>query len=205
MIKNTFNRILKQKFPGPHFSFTVLDLFKAIEYVAKEEPIGRGRLSRRLNLGGGEIRTLLKHMKQSGLIITSKAGCSLTDKGKELWTNINKIIPNKVILERNELVTSKYSFAVLVRNVKKKIKNGIEQRDVAVRAGAEGAITIVLEEEKLIIPKVSSDFSRDYPKAFNQISQSMKPDCDDGIIIAYADSLLNAEYGALATAWSLLD
>jgi predicted transcriptional regulator len=205
MIKEYLNSILTQDFPGPHISFTVYDIIKAIDLIAKEGPIGRVKLSQKLKLGEGEIRTLLKKMKRSMLIKTSKAGCSLTQKGIDLWKNITKSIPKKVILDKNELTKTEYSIAVLVRNVKEKIRKGIEQRDIAVRAGADGATTILIEDENLIIPSVSSDLSNDYPEAFRQISQSMQPASEDGIIVVYAKSLSKAENGVLAVAWSLID
>jgi len=79
----------------------------------------------------------------------------------------------------------------------------LEQRDAAVRVGAKGAIIIVLKNGKLVIPAVSLDLSKDYPIAFNQITSLMKLE-EDMIIISNADQRREAEYGALAAAWSII-
>ena len=80
----------------------------------------------------------------------------------------------------------------------------MKQRDAAVRVGAKGAITIVLKNGKLVIPAVSLDLSKDYPIAFNQITSLMKLEEEDVIIISNADQRREAEYGALAAAWSII-
>jgi hypothetical protein len=85
------------------------------------------------------------------------------------------------------------------------VKSGIEQRDAAVRAGADGAVTLVVKHGELIMPPAADSKMR--PKADNakKIQETFQPQESDAIIIAGANSEQNAEEGARAAAWTLLE
>jgi 5,10-methenyltetrahydromethanopterin hydrogenase len=71
--------------------------------------------------------------------------------------------------------------------------------------GARGATTIMLKSRRLVIPSVSENVAKDFPKAANQAIRLLQPSENDVIIIVSADNLEKAEYGALAAAWTLLN
>lgn len=204
MIKETLRDLSMEKAPGPHPSFTVFDLLRAIELIAKKEPIGRGKIADKLEIGEGAVRTLIGRLKDSKMIVTSKPGCSLTEKGSELWNEIQLIVPQKVRLMENDFTFAPYNVAVLVRGRSTKITHGLEQRDAAVAAGARGATTLVFKGNKLGVPMVSEDLSKDFPLAFNQITGLMRLEENDVVVIGSADDLKKAEYGALAAAWTII-
>ncbi len=204
MIKEFLEDLLRQEAPGPGISFTVFDLIRVLERIAEEEPIGRGRLARELGIGDGAIRTLIRRLRRSGLISTSKAGCSLTEEGKNIWKRIHKIIPYKIRLDKSELSLGEFNIAILVRGMGFKVKNGLEQRDAAVSAGAKGAVTLIFKRGRFILPPISNDADRDFPDITRQISRLMELRDGDVIIIGGADNPRSAEYGALAAAWTLL-
>lgn len=204
MIKETLADLSMQKAPGPHPSFNVFDLLKVIELIAKKGPIGRGKLAEELNVGGGAIRTLINRLKDSGMISTSKLGCSLTEKGLEFWKEVQLIIPQKARLTRNDLTFAAHNVAVLVRNRGSSVRHGLQQRDAAVAAGAKGATTLIFKENKLTAPMISGDLAKDYPEAFSQITRLMNLEEKDVVVIASAEDPKKAEYGALAAAWTLI-
>ena len=107
-------------------------------------------------------------------------------------------------IANNELTISQFNVAALVRICDEGPKNGLTQRDAAVRAGAEGATTIVYENGKLIIPTVSSDLSESFPELSSQLTQALAPNEGDLIIIGSGKDFKSAEYGALAAAWTLI-
>ncbi|MFQ6095028.1 MAG: DUF4443 domain-containing protein [Candidatus Bathyarchaeia archaeon] len=204
MIKKYLTELSTQKAPGPRPSFTVFDLLKVIELVAEKGPIGRGKLAEKLEIGGGAIRTLIKRLKDFGLIDMSKFGCSLTEKGRRVWEEIRHSIPYKVRLLENDLTFAPYNVAVLVRDRGDRVRHGLEQRDAAVTVGAKGATTLVFRDKKLVVPMVSEDLAKDFPVAFNQITRLMRIEENDVIVIGSADDLKKAEYGALSAAWTLI-
>ena len=203
-VKSLLERLVLEKAPGPTPSFTVFDIMKAFEVIAEAGFLGRGALSMRLGLGEGATRTLVARLTEAGLVSTSKSGCSLTEKGEETWTSIKAPMPRKASLEKNELTFAPCNVAILVKGRGGKVRKGLEQRDAAVRAGAAGATTLVFRDKKLILPTVSLDLAKDYPKAFHQITRILSPEEDDVVIIAGADKPKEAEYGALAAAWTII-
>jgi len=203
-IKKLLEGLLKEKAPGPSPSFSVFHVIKVLELTAKEGPIGRGKLSRELGTGEGATRTLLNRLIDAGLIITSKPGCLLTEKGETIWNDFQSIFPRKVKLEQSELTLARYNIAVLIKGCGDKVKTGIEQRDAAILAGANGATTLIFKNQMLIQPGISENVARDFPEIFNQITKQLELEENDVVVIGSADTWEKAEYGALAAGWTLI-
>jgi len=51
---------------------------------------------------------------------------------------------------------------------------------------------------------ISEDVSKDFPEAYRQVMETLRPQEGDAIVIGSADEPKKAEYGALAAAWTLL-
>lgn len=204
-IKKTFETLMQEKAPGPAPSFQVFHIIKTLELVA-DYPVGRGLLAKKLNIGEGATRTLIERLKEDKIISVSKAGCTHTEKGKELWKEINKILPSKTKLEKSKLALSACNVAVLVKGKTNKIKLGMEQRDAAFLAGAMGATTLLMKRGKLTMPGENMDIKEKAdPDTYKKIIDSLKPREGDVIIIGSAATYDKAEYGAIAAAWTLID
>src|SRR4030067_904528 len=91
-LKKFIENIVRQKAPGPSTTFSMFHIFYALELMAAK-PIGRNKLAEKLNVGEGAIRTIISRLKDGGLIVTSKEGCRLTDKGADIWEKIEEIFP----------------------------------------------------------------------------------------------------------------
>jgi len=202
-LKQSIEKLTKEKAAGPNPSFSTFHFLLAIELIA-EKPIGRNKLAHELGIGEGATRTLIRKLKETGLISMSKAGCALTQKGNELWNEYQAIV-KKTRIEKNELTFAEYNFAVLVKKSGHKVKTGMEQRDAAIVAGARGATTILFKKGLLVFPAVDRNLKRDFPEASNQIARLLKPQEDDTIIVVSSDDITKAEHGALAAAWTLID
>lgn len=202
--KQFLERIAREKAPGPAPTFSVLHLLRAMELIS-EKPIGRTKLAAELNIGQGATRTIINRLREAGLLTTSKMGCKLTAKGLELWREYKKVFQKKIEIGKSELIHAKYNFAVLAKNCGHKIRSGIEQRDAAVMRGAKGAITVIVRDGRLIIPSVSDDFTRDFPKTAEKIVKLLQPEENDVVLISGADTLDLAEHGIAAVTWTLLD
>ena len=203
-VKELLNSLVKEKAPGPALTFTSLHLIKVLELIA-EGPIGRGKLAKKLGIGEGTIRTIIKRLKDSNLIEISKNGCHLTNFGKNFWKKFKEKIPKKVFLEKNEFSLAEYTVAVLIKKCGDKVRIGMQQRDAAIMAGAEGATTLVVKDGKIILPGVSDNVAKDYPIAYRQIVELLKPKHDDVVVVGTGETKEKAEYGALAAALTLLE
>lgn len=201
-LKQSLEKLTKEKAPGPSTSFSMFDFLLTIELVA-EKSLGRNKLAGMLGIGEGAARTLLRRLKDDELISISKRGCSLTDKGLRLWNKYRSTV-SKVRIGKNELTFAEYSFAVLVKNSGHKVKTGMEQRDSAIVAGAKGATTLLLQKGQLVFPEFDRNVKRDFPKASEQITRLLKPQENDTIIVVSSDTVAKAERGALAAAWTLI-
>jgi predicted transcriptional regulator len=201
--KQTLEDIMAQKAPGPSATFSVFHLVRATEIIGQKE-IGRGKLAKSLKVGEGVARTIVRRLTDAGLIGISKAGCFLTEKGLRLWKDYNSVV-KKAEIDGSELNPEGYNIAVLVKKQGCKVKSGMEQRDAAVMNAAKGAITMRFERGCLVIPSVSGDVNKDFPKAAAQILRVLKPEDGDAIVIVTADDREKAEWGALAATWTLLN
>ena len=205
MLKKYLEGLLHKRAPGPYSSFSITHLIKTLALIKKMGPIGRKRLSIELGMGEGATRNLISRLKDAGLITVSKSGCSLSSKGKKIWSEFESIFPKKVKLEESEFTLATYDVAILIRGHRHKVKTGIRQRDVAVMAGAKGASTLIFRNKKLTLPTISENVASDFPKAYVQITNLFRLEENDVVIIVSADTINKAEYGVLAAAWSLVN
>ena len=203
-MKRMLEGLLEEKAPGPFPSFGIHHVLRALELIAKEH-VGRGRLSEQLSIGEGATRTLLNRLKEADFIVVSKKGCSFTVKGNKLWKELESVFVKKAYLEPNELVLTKYNVAIQLRGFGNIVQTGLEQRDAAMIAGAKGATTLIFKKEKLAMPNMSDDISRDYPVIYKQLTSLLHLNENDAVVIGGADSLDKAEYGAYAAAWTLIE
>ena len=204
VMKGFFEELISSGMPGPRPSFSVFDIVKTLMILAEFGSIGRGKLSEKLSLGGGAVRTLLSRLSEAGLISISRSGCALTEEGKRLYREVKRVIPKMCRIGPNELTFAEYNVIVQVRGGAEKVRKGIEQRDAAVRAGAKGAVTLIYRNNKLIMPAITKDVSKSYPVAYQQIIDIVDLDEEDVAIIVCADDPKSAEYGALAAAWTII-
>ena len=201
--KRFIESLASPKGPGPSTTFSMFHIFYALELLA-EKPIGRNKLAEKLNVGEGAIRTIISRLKEAGLIVTSKEGCTLTDKGLSVWKSFVDVYPMRVEIGKTALTTSKYNYAFLVKNKAHKIKSGIDQRDAAIMGGAKRALVIVSKNGSLKIESVSNSIEDEFPEAASEILDKLTPEDNDVIIIAGADDPLKAKRGAFAASWVLI-
>ncbi len=202
-LKKFMQQLSGKKGPGPSMSFTIFHVFYALQLMA-QKPIGRNKLAEQLNVGDGAIRTIISRLREAGLIETSKAGCNLTEKGRDVWCQFEMIFPKETELPKSELNPCEFNHAFLVKNCAQKVQSGIDQRDAAIIAGARTALVIVYRNGHLCIESISDDIEKQYPKAAKQLLEQLEPKENDAIVVAGAESALKAKRGAFAASWSLI-
>jgi len=169
---------------------------RALEFIAERKGIGRKQLAKELGVGEGSMRTILDRLKKEGFVRSSRGGHSITMKGKrELGKSLEL-----VQIDAGDLTVGDVDVATIVRKAAVRVGRGIEQRDEAIKAGADGATVLIFKGGKLQFPdgflEVRSEMNDELVRAF-------KPREGDVVIIGSARDALRAEAGAKAAARSL--
>lgn len=194
-------QISRKTAPGRPPAFSEAHALKALELIGSGQGIGRQQLSRELDLGEGTIRTLIRRMKEMGLVNTSRGGMSLTGRGKRALGGFRGLLRSTEFPE-TPITVGSHNHSVLVRGAAGRVRKGVEQRDAALIAGARGATTLLCTGGRLKIPGMELDLD---PATREYILERLRPDEGDAIIIGSADDALDAELGAKSAALKLLE
>jgi hypothetical protein len=191
------------EYKGPRAGFDEAHVLKAIIDLGNLGRVGRGKLSDLLSIGTGEARTLIRRLKAADLIAVETSGCYLTEKGVKLQKALSKSMPWSSAVPASLGIGENYH-AVILRKLSRKVRKGIEQRDAAIKAGAEGALTVIFESGKFFVPGEKRDCEARGPsEPWNSIRLA-SPKNGDTVIVAGAETEHLAEYGALSAALTLL-
>jgi len=186
---------------GPAPKFTKWHVWKTIYEIFNTGRIGRQKLSKRVGVGEGTLRTILAFLKAQNFIIIKQTGISLTEKAVSFLDKCGlQIVP----LQAPEITAGKYNCALRVRNAAHKIRLGIEQRDEAIKAGASGATTLIYKNNLLSFPGEAQSLKHTHPKISELIISKFKLENNDVVIIGFGSTLKSAEEGALAAALDLI-
>ncbi|MGI9012037.1 MAG: hypothetical protein ACR2F1_12745 [Nitrososphaeraceae archaeon] len=100
---NTYFRLLEkvshQSATSRRLSFGIGHIFKALQLAKLNGHISRDLLRKELSLGEGSIKTLVKHLKITNMIMTSNAGTILTERRKVI-SQILLCIPKKQLFQK---------------------------------------------------------------------------------------------------------
>ncbi len=200
----TAERVASKLAPGRLPSFAEAHVLIALEDISFQKTVGRLKLGKDLCLGEGEARTLVKHMKNEGLIQISKLGISLSMQGTKLLSSLRTLLSEQVEIPSTSLTVGKFNVAIRVRGGSGHyVKYGLEQRDAAIIAGAKGATTLIFAKGNLIMPGTGEDVSTSDPSLLPALSD-LNLKHGDVIIIGSADEKTKAELGAKTATIELL-
>lgn len=190
--------------PGPAPSFNEAHVVKSLEIIANYGNVGRINLSKQLKLGIGTTRTIMTHLKKEGLTESSKFGFVFSEQGKKVFADLRSKISKGVEVPNSPLTVGPFSIAVLVRNAAHKVGRGAEQRNMAIRAGARGATTLIFSRKKLIMPSKKNHNIKDFSYLHDTLISKLNPKENDVIIIGSGKNRANAEIGAIMASLKLL-
>ena len=194
------SKVAERYAPSRLLSFDLVHVFKTMQLLNDRERISRSLLVKELGLGEGSIKTLVKHMKMSGLVENSKGGMWFTNKGKTAYAKLHDVIPSEVDINQCSIALGKFNHAVLVKNLAYGIRSGIEQRDEAIKSGAIGATTLIFKNGSLLMPSTREDLLRKDPKLYSLIMKKLEPKDSDVIIIGSSEDKKTAEMAAKSAA-----
>lgn len=194
------SKVAERQAPSRMLSFDLVHVFKTMQLMDENKKIGRSLIMKELDLGEGSVKTIVKHMKMSGLVENSNAGMWLSNRGKSTYTKLHILIPKEMDIPKCSVALGKFNHAVLLKNLAYNIRSGIEQRDLAIRAGAVGATTLIFKNERLVLPGTGEDLMRNDQKIHSLIIEKMMPEENDVIIIGSSQSKKIAEMAAKSAA-----
>lgn len=190
--------------PGRAPSFIEAHVMKTLETLGAGKGVGRIKLSRILGLGEGATRTLIKHLKNEGLVEVSRSGIVLSGFGEKIWFDIKSRIGEEIEIPSSSLTIGNFNIALLIKNAAGLVKYGVEQRDAAIKVGALGATTFVFSSNKLTMPGVGEDVFQNTRTIHDLLISTLKPRENDVIIIGSANEKRVAEFGTKTAALTLL-
>ena len=194
------SKVAERYAPSRLLSFDSVHVLKAMQLMENKKRISRSLLMRELRLGEGSVKTLVKHMKMSGLVENSNAGMWSTNKGKAVYAKLHGVITNEMDVFKCSIALGKFNYAVLVKDVAYNIGSGIEQRDAAIKIGAVGATTLIFKNGRLLMPDTREDLLRNNPKIHSFIIMKLMPKDNDVIIIGSSENKRTAELAAKSAA-----
>jgi hypothetical protein len=154
--------------------------------------------------GRGPSGTMVSRLASAGLIHTTRKGLSLTERGRQLYQSLTSIISSVGRASFPLPWDLKHSIGVLVRGLADRVLSGLEERDEAIRYGADAAIVLTREADGIHMPQVSN-ISRERPEFAKNVEEFFKPSVGDVMIIAGAQEERKALYAALAAALKLYE
>lgn len=185
---------------GPLFRFGDYHVYKTLSILSDGRRKGRKQLADRIGVGEGSMRTIVDYLREEGLIDVKQTGIKISKKGQEF---IGRLPLQVYVLDVPEITLGQQSVAVQVKGAASKIGSGMKQRDQAIKAGAEGATTIIVKDDHLTVP-VDYDLDQERPEVAAAIRRLFDLSDDDVIIVGTSAELQRAEEGAMAAALDLL-
>jgi hypothetical protein len=195
--------VLSSEYKGPHAVFSEVHVLRAILAIGAAGSVGRGRLGSLVGLGQGEVRTLIKRLREKDLIVIEPEGCKLSRKGQREFSKLREKVPWSSGVQAGSLGIGAECAAIFVRGAHENVRRGIEQRDAAVRVGANGALTALFAEGRFTLPGEGTDCEKDGPRDLWKAVRAAGPRQGDVIIVVGADTQETAELGTLAAALTL--
>ncbi|MFP4170140.1 MAG: DUF2111 domain-containing protein [Methanomassiliicoccales archaeon] len=182
---------------GPTPKFSDYHIWKAYDIIDNKGPVGRKALSSLLGVGEGSVRTILDKMMREGSVRTTRKGATLTDTGRRNFEDFDIEVDQ---VDMGSLTISAFDCAVLVKGMAHLVAMGCDQRDEAVRAGAEGATTLICQEGKLCFPGETNEPAPEHAKV---LEERFDIEENDVVIIGSALDYESAERGAVTAALAL--
>jgi biotin operon repressor len=188
---------------GAKPSYGTIEVVRALLTIKKVGLVSRAQLSEELGIGEGAVRSLVRRLSLMGFVEVIRSGCRLTAIGEQVVSAFSEHVRGPVELDLTDVWNHARSVGLSVRQGARIVGRGLEERDEAVRHGAEAAMVLIFRSGRVLMPELE-DVTSQYPHFSERVTSSIKPVENDCIIIAGASSYRRAESGALGAALSLL-
>ncbi len=206
LVVNTLKSISSRYAPSRILSFNSAHVFKTLQLLKKDGHVSRLLLTNELGLGEGSIKTLIKHLKMEKLIFTTQKGTTMTERGEKIFEEMSRYIRSETQVPKSSISIAEYNHAILLRNLKFAIKQGVEQRDAAIKMGAKGATTLLYNNGKFLIPGSKFNALKEEKAIEKLLKDNLKPIENDIIVIGSDDNkYITAELASKSAAIQTLE
>lgn len=179
----TLQKVASRIAPSRILSFEMVHVLKTLQLIQEKGHVSRHTLCKKLDLGEGTVKTLVKHLKIYDLVVTDKNGTRISTKGTKLLSELVLSMPAEMSISTCSVALGKFNYGILLRQMSYVIKTGIEQRDSAIKMNALGATTLVYKDKRFIIPNTNFDALRKEQNLHTLLVQGLNPEEDDVLII----------------------
>jgi ribosomal protein S25 len=197
----TLTKVASRYAPSRILTFESVHIFKVLQLIQRRGHISRAIICNELSLGDGSARTLLKHLNMEGIVESTNAGTTFTERGKTFASRLLPLIHAETSIPKCSVALGKYNHAVLVKEFSFAVKSGIEQRDAAIKMGATGATTLLYKDHKFVMPGTKDNVLNNENDTAKLLFNNLKPMEGDVIIIGSdSDNKKIAELAAKSAA-----
>jgi hypothetical protein len=179
----TLQKVASRIAPSRILSFEMVHVLVTLQLIQERGHVSRHTLCKKLDLGEGAVKTLVKHLKIYDLIETDKTGTWISTKGSKLLSELLLSIPAEMSISTCSVALGKFNYAILIKQMSYVIRSGIEQRDAAIKMNALGATTLVYKDNKFMIPNTNFNALHREQKLHTLLVDSLKPEEGDVLII----------------------
>lgn len=135
---------------GPMARYTDAHIFLVLDIIQRKGRVSRKGLVEETGLGEGSIRGMLKVLKEWRWVDVRQTGIHITEFGKRSFDSFRI---RYVDVYNKKYAVSGFQQGIIVEDAADKVTNGMAQRDLAVRNGADGAVIFVMREGRIILPE----------------------------------------------------
>jgi len=177
-------------------TFDIEHLLKSMQMMKFEKYVSRSLLCQKLCLGEGSVKTIILHLKKAKYVNSIKSGTYLLDKGHCMIDEISKYVEAEIPVNHKKFLPCTFNHAVILKNISNDVVDGMQQRDFAIVAGANTALTIIVKKNQFWIPMGRDSIVVDDPDIKSLFRNHIQSGCNYVIIIVSADSSITAELAA---------
>jgi len=182
---------------GPELNVANFYALEAL-YLLSRKAISRRKLMLELGLSESKTRTLLQHMQGIKYIKPTTKGYALTEKGMKGALKLQGIIKDMKSIDLGNLIDSRKGFALHAKHLRSGMRT-YEIRDIAIKAGAEGALVLRASNNGL---KFVDPATREYEQKLHSIERQLKGlRNNDTVIVSFAQNAENAKAGL----WNIIE
>jgi len=186
---------------GAEPSFEEIHVVHAILQLY-EGRCSRKKLSEKLGVGEGSVRTILEKLRKQDLASSTRAGHSLTDEGmRKAREYLDQFTLPKPLKAQDMLVEKNRAYCIVYGASSRLSGSGTSETIGALKKGAKTSVILVFQNNHLTFPSTGLK-KKEYPETFSELNQLNLGD-GDVLVLTASDTMPKAVNSSLSVALDL--